>query len=156
MNEAVSDGVDTYINPSKRFKSTEKKEIFREIIDEVVDQTAYKLDKDEITADIAKREALSTTGFGNGLAIPHGKSSQIHKPLVVLMKTDQALEWEALDEKPVSIIFLLIIPKEKGETIHLKLLSRLSYHLMDKDVQDKVKKAETKKRLKEILNELLN
>ncbi|GEK88959.1 fructose PTS transporter subunit IIA [Alkalibacterium putridalgicola] len=155
MNESADGGVDYYIDPSKTFQSGKKTEIFKEILDDVKSHSAFDFEREEVLQEIKKREALSTTGFGNGFAIPHGKSSQIHTPIVVLMKTDQKLEWEALDGQPVSIIFLLIVPKEKGEAIHLKLLSRLSYHLMDKKIQEAFKNAETKEDCEALLNQLL-
>ncbi|SFC48519.1 PTS system, fructose-specific IIA component [Alkalibacterium subtropicum] len=155
MNESADRSVDYYIDPSKIFQSGKKTEIFKEMIDDVIKKSAFDFEREEVLEEIEKRESLSTTGFGNGFAIPHGKSSQIHTPIVVLMKTEQKLEWEALDDQPVSIIFLLIVPKEKGEAIHLKLLSRLSYHLMDKKIQEAFKAAETKENCEALLNQLL-
>lgn len=155
MNEAADSGIRYYIDPNKTFQSGKKFEIFKEMIDEVTADPRFELDKEEVLQEIEKRERLSTTGFGNGFAIPHGKSSQIHTPIVVLMKTEQELEWEALDDQPVSLIFLLIVPMEKGEAMHLKLLSRLSYHLMDKKIQQQFKEAETRDELETLLNQLL-
>ena len=155
MGDPENSAVDFYINPSKTFQSVRKADVFREMIEEVTAESFIALDKEEVLEEIEKREALSTTGFGNGFAIPHGKSSQIHTPVVVLMKTEQKLEWEALDDQPVSIIFLLIVPKEQGEAIHLKLLARLSYHLMDKKIQQEIKERKTHEELENLLQKLL-
>lgn len=155
MSESSDSKIKYYIDPDKIFKSGKKFEIFREMIADLTADPRFELDKEEVLQEIEKRERLSTTGFGNGFAIPHGKSSQIHTPIVVLMKTEQELEWESLDGQPVSLIFLLIVPMEKGEAIHLKLLSRLSYHLMDKKIQQQFKEAETRDDLEKLLNQLL-
>lgn len=155
MSDQKENAIKFYINPKKTFQSKLKSEVFKEIIDEVTSHASFDFDEEEVLQEIKKREALSTTGFGNGFAIPHGKSSQIHRPVVVLMKTDQKIYWESLDDQPVSLIFLLIVPKENGEAIHLKLLSKLSYHLMDKEVQKKFKGAETKDELQTLLDQLL-
>lgn len=155
MSESADSGITYYIDPSKTFQTEKKSDIFKEMIDDVTSQSELDFDREEVLQEIEKREALSTTGFGNGFAIPHGKSSQIHTPIVVLMKTQQELQWESLDGQPVSIIFLLIVPKEKGEAIHLKLLSRLSYHLMDRKIQEEFKQAGTRDELETLLNRLL-
>lgn len=155
MSESSENKIRYYIDPDKTFKSGKKFEIFKEMIGDLTADPKFELDKEEVLQEVEKRERLSTTGFGNGFAIPHGKSSQIHTPIVVLMRTEQELEWEALDDQPVSLIFLLIIPMEKGEAMHLKLLSRLSYHLMDKKIQQQFKEADTRDELEKLLNQLL-
>ena len=155
MDENAKTNLNLYINPSKTFESLNKSDVFKEIIEEVLKETSFDLNGEEVLNEILKREALSTTGFGNGFAIPHGKSTELHTPLVVLIKTDEHIEWEAMDDQPVSIIFLLIVPKENGDTIHLKLLSKLSYHLMDKEIQEAIKQADTKIELEEIVERII-
>lgn len=156
MSEKILEDLELYINPSKIFKSLKKADVFKEIIDEVVLETAFYIDGEEVLGEIEKREALSTTGFENGFAIPHGKSTHLHKPFIVLIKTDQKIEWDSLDGQPVSIIFMLIVPKEKGDDIHLKLLSKLSYHLMDKAVQEEFKTAKTQNELENTIKRIIN
>lgn len=155
MSKNKVDHLEVYVNPSKTFKSLNKIDVFKEIIDEVVLKTSFYIDGEEVLTEVKKREALSTTGFENGFAIPHGKSAHVHSPLIVLMKTEQKIEWDSLDGLPVSIIFMLIVPKENGNDIHLKLLSKLSYHLMDKAIQEAFKKADTQTELKEIIQKII-
>lgn len=155
MTEVTRETLNLYINASKTFKSLHKADVFKEIIAEVLEETSVGLDGTEVLDEIEKREALSTTGFENGFAIPHGKASGIDNPLVVVIKTDQKIEWESLDDQPVSIIFLLIVPKENGDNIHLKLLSKLSYNLMDKAIQKEFKHAESESELKDLINRII-
>lgn len=156
MSEVIQeDQLNKYINASKTFKSLQKAGVLKEIIDEVLEETSFGLDGAEVLNEIEKREALSTTGFENGFAIPHGKATGIDSPLVVLIKTEQKIEWESLDDQPVSIIFLLIVPKDNGEAIHLKLLSKLSYHLMDKAIQEEFKTAQSERELKDLINRII-
>ncbi len=156
MNDSLQNNdLNIYINPSKTFESLKKTDVFKEIISEVVRETEIDLNKTEILEEIVKRESLSTTGFGDGFAIPHGKATGLDKPLIVLIRTDEKIDWESLDDQPVSIIFLLIVPKENGETVHLKLLSKLAYHLMDKDIQKAFKDAETEKELETVIDRII-
>lgn len=81
--------------------------------------------------EVLKRERLTTTGIGFGIAIPHGKSSAVKIPTVAVGRVSEGVEWESLDEKPVNVIFLLAVPEEAASNQHLKILAALSKKLMD-------------------------
>ncbi|RPA65422.1 PTS sugar transporter subunit IIA [Aerococcus agrisoli] len=104
--------------------------------------------------DVQERENHMTTGIGNGIAIPHGKSSSVVESTVVFAKTTKYIEWESLDENPVNIIFLLAIAeKDKGDG-HLRILADISSHLMDDEFVNEIKNATTENEIEQILSSI--
>jgi PTS system fructose-specific IIA component len=107
---------------------------------------------EEYIEAVLERETQSTTGIGNSIAIPHGKSKAVTKSAIVLAKTKQEIEWESLDEKPVNLIFLLAISETDQTNGHLKLLSEIASKLMDDDIVSSLQKAQTQDEVIRILN----
>ncbi|MFD2305384.1 PTS sugar transporter subunit IIA [Enterococcus termitis] len=113
---------------------------------EVIEQLADCLDKKGVLSNkagyiqaVLEREKHSTTGVGNGIAIPHGKSSEVTEAAIAYAKLKEPVEWAALDDQSVSIVIMLAIPDgEKGET-HLRLLSEIAVKLMDDDLVEALK-----------------
>lgn len=93
---------------------------------------------------VFEREAHMTTGIGNNLAIPHGKSETVQESTVAFAKLKQPVEWGSLDQKPVKFVFLLAIKAaDKGEE-HLRVLAELSEKLMDDEFVAQLKEASTR------------
>lgn len=106
-----------------------------------LDQKGVLADKELYIKAVLEREEHSTTGVGNGVAIPHGKSDTVTAAAIAYAKLKTPIEWEALDDKPVSSVIMLAIPdSEKGDT-HLRLLSEIAIKLMDDEIVDQLKKA---------------
>lgn len=113
----------------------------------VIAAEAGKLNSmDEYIESVLAREKTYTTGVGNGIAIPHGKSEAVKETFIVFGKSRKGVEWEALDGKPVYLIFLLGVP-EKAENEHLRILSQISRRLMNEDFVKFLKSAEGKKEI---------
>lgn len=110
------------------------------------------IDVDNYVEDVKKREAISTTGIGDGVAIPHAKSSWVKKPTVVVGKSSKGIEWESLDDEPVNMVFLIAVPEGEGNE-HLKILQVLAVSLMDDEFKEKIEKANDKKVIEELLIE---
>lgn len=144
-----------YVNSAVDTQQTEKESLLKELMTVVSESSSIQFDVESVFSSVLEREALSTTGFGEGFAIPHGKSSDLKKPLVAVMKLQQGVEWESMDEQKVNTVILLIVPKENGEAQHLKLLSRLSYNLMDEEIQLAVKQAQTDEALQSTVQLML-
>ncbi|HAA64577.1 MAG TPA: PTS mannose transporter subunit IIAB [Thermoanaerobacter sp.] len=106
---------------------------------------------EEYARSVFDREKAYTTGVGNGIAIPHGKSKAVKEAMIVFGKTTDGIEWDSLDGKPVNLIFLLGVPEENVDNVHLKILSQLSRKLMNDSFIEMLKKAVT---VEEILNAL--
>jgi PTS system nitrogen regulatory IIA component len=85
----------------------------------------YGLNADDVLEGLEQREALGSTGFGRGVAIPHCRSTAVKRPTVVLLKLDQAVDFAAADAMPVSLVFGLVSPENAGAT-HLHALAAIS------------------------------
>lgn len=92
---------------------------------------------DNYVEDVKARESMSTTGIGDGIAIPHAKSSWVKVPTVIVGKSPQGIEWQALDDEPVNLIFLIAVPQNGGDE-HLKILQVLAVSLMDDDFKEEI------------------
>ncbi|MGB3472349.1 MAG: PTS sugar transporter subunit IIA [Erythrobacter sp.] len=90
----------------------------------------YSLDAAEILEGLEQREALGSTGFGKGVAIPHCRSTAVNRPTVALLKLENACDFAAADAMPVSLVFGLVSPENAGAT-HLHALAAVSRLLRD-------------------------
>jgi PTS system nitrogen regulatory IIA component len=91
---------------------------------------------------LAAREALGSTGFGAGIAVPHARIAGLADPCGLLVRLDKALAYDAIDGKPVDLVFLLLTPSGQ-DSAHLALLAAISRRLRDKTVADAVRAATT-------------
>jgi len=87
---------------------------------------------------ILQREKLGSTGVGNGIAIPHGKIPGVKRILGVFARLETPIDFEALDDQPVDLVFLLLAPEGAGAD-HLKALSRIARALRDADTVAKIR-----------------
>lgn len=105
---------------------------------------------DKYVDDVKAREAMSTTGIGDGVAIPHAKSSWVKVPTVIVGKSLQGIEWESLDDEPVNLVFLIAVPEGEGSE-HLKILQVLAVSLMDDEFKEEILATDNKELLCEML-----
>jgi mannitol/fructose-specific phosphotransferase system IIA component (Ntr-type) len=89
------------------------------------------LDREKVRKAIFDREGIMSTGVGNGFAIPHGKTDAVSDIVAAFAVTENPIDYESLDEKPVRLVFLLV-GKDNLVGPHIKLLSRIS-RLMNKE-----------------------
>ncbi|HEV2130378.1 MAG TPA: PTS sugar transporter subunit IIA [Longimicrobiaceae bacterium] len=101
-----------------------KGEILDELVD-VVGRTSAVNDLAAVLRAVREREEVLSTGIGNGVAIPHGKSAGVGELLLAAGVTPEPVDFEALDGRPVSLFFLLVGP-ESAAGQHVKALSRIS------------------------------
>lgn len=101
---------------------------------------------------LMERERLGTTGVGNGIAIPHGKLASLGQLYGLFARLEQPVDFQAIDEQPVDLIFLLLAPESAGAD-HLKALARVSRLLRDKAVCKKLRGTDTVDGLFAILTE---
>src|SRR5476651_2797614 len=92
----------------------------------------------DILEILLQREKLGSTGVGNGVAIPHGKLPKLGKLFGLFAHLDRAVDFEALDNQPVDLVFLLLAPEGAGAD-HLKALARVARLLRDQDVAKKLR-----------------
>ncbi|HWP27534.1 MAG TPA: PTS IIA-like nitrogen regulatory protein PtsN [Xanthobacteraceae bacterium] len=92
----------------------------------------------EILEILLQREKLGSTAVGNGVAIPHGKLPKLTKLFGLFARLDRPVDFEALDNQPVDLIFLLLAPEGAGAD-HLKALARVARLLRDPDIVQKLR-----------------
>ena len=97
-------------------------------------------DEEAYRKQVYEREEESTTGIGEGLAIPHGKCDAVNKPGLAAMVVKDGVDFDSLDDEPVSLIFLIAAPNTK-DNVHLDVLSKLSMLMMDEDFSDSLRNA---------------
>ena len=131
--------------------ASSKEEVLNQMIN-LISQTKNIVNKQEFKDAVIKREKEGTTGIGEGIAIPHAKSRAVKKACLAAMVLPKGVEFEALDNKKVNLIFLIAAP-ENQENTHLEVLSRLSALLMDENFRQKLKSAKTTLEFKNIINE---
>lgn len=110
------------------------------------------LSVDGYIEDVKKREAMSTTGIGDGVAIPHAKSEFVKIPTVIVGKSSKGIEWESLDDEPVNMVFLIAVPEGSGNE-HLKILQVLAVSLMDDEFKDELVNTTDENKICELLLE---
>jgi len=110
-------------------ESVEKEDSLKELVD-VLAETQDIGDKKSILKALIERESLGSTGIGQGIAIPHGKTDRVSELVAVLGVSHKGVNFEALDGEPVYIFFLLVAPKDTAGP-HLKALAQISRLLRD-------------------------
>lgn len=95
-------------------------------------QDAYGLDPTEVIERLTERERLGSTGFGGGSAIPHAKLDGLDQLRGAVLLLAQPIAFDAVDEAPVDIVFMLLSPADSGAD-HLKMLARISRLLRNED-----------------------
>lgn len=111
-------------------------------------------DVDDFVKDVLLRESEGQTGIGEGIAIPHGKSVCVKKNCVAVGKTKRPLEWETIDGKPVSVIFLFAVQKEAPAQEHLRMMASVARALAYEQLCAKFKRAENRQELMEAVEEM--
>lgn len=117
---------------------------------EIMENNGTVTDAAAFKKDVLYRESLTTTGIGNNIAIPHGKSEAVVQASLVFAKTKEPLEWNSLDGSKVSIIFLMAVREKDEGKEHLKMLADISGKLMDDSFVDQIKSENNPKKLLEI------
>ena len=91
--------------------------------------------------DVFDREALSTTGIGNGIAIPHARTDAVKEFVIAFGRANQGIEFDSLDKKPAKLIFLMGTPKKKDLSNYLRILADLTRLLNKKHFREALLKA---------------
>lgn len=113
------------INPAQ---AADKKQVLQVLADAFAE--CYGVDRDLAVDRLEEREALGTTAMGHKVAIPHAKLPSLMGPLVVFLKLDKPIAFDAVDGLPVDLVFGLLSP-ESGGAVHLHALAQLSRMLRD-------------------------
>ncbi|MGF9565419.1 PTS IIA-like nitrogen regulatory protein PtsN [Neorhizobium sp. JUb45] len=136
------------IIPSLKVNS--KKQLLQELAAKAAKLTGVP--EREIFDVIVQRERLGSTGVGHGIAIPHGKLTAISQIVGLFARLDTPVDFEALDDEPVDLVFLLLAPEGAGAD-HLKALSRIARVLRDQDLVTKLRATDSASAIYAFLNE---
>lgn len=125
----------------------------KEVIEALADM-AYKAgrvnDKSNYVNAVLKREEDYSTAVGFGVAIPHGKTDAVTEPFLGFAKVTN-VDWEALDNKPVDLIFIIGVPEKEAGSLHLKILASLSRKLMKEEFRKQLREVNSGDKLIKVL-----
>lgn len=133
-----------------RLPATSKKQALQELAKRAAQITGLQ---ERVIFDVLlERERLGTTGVGNGIAIPHGKLPGLSRLYGLFARLEKPVDFEAVDDQPVDLIFLLLAPEGAGAD-HLKALARVSRLLRDRTICDKLRGSDEAEALYSLLTE---
>lgn len=98
------------------------------------------VDAGVVESELVRREQLGSTGFGDGVAIPHGRIDTLEKPFGMFFRLNTPVDYDSVDDLPVDCVFALFSPEADGAT-HLRALARISRRLRDRDFVAKLRGA---------------
>lgn len=127
-----------------------KKQALHELAEKAAKITG--LDSRELLETLMQRERLGSTGVGRGIAIPHGRVPNLDRIVCVFARTQEPIPFDALDDEPVDLIFLLLAPEHAGAD-HLKALARISRLLRNHPSIEKLRGAHDRAALYAVLTE---
>lgn len=130
--------------------ASSKEEAIKVLIEEL-DKNNYLSDKEKFYSDVLEREATFPTYIGHEIGLPHSQSTGVIKPCVTIGRFKSDIVWTE-EKENANLVFLIAVPKESQDNLHLKILSKLARLLMHEDFRDNIKNLEEKKLL-ELLNE---
>ncbi|MCQ0989517.1 PTS IIA-like nitrogen regulatory protein PtsN [Jiella marina] len=131
--------VETLIDPDAilpALRANSKKQVLQEMAAKAAEITG--LPEREIFETILGREKLGSTAVGNGIAIPHGKLAALDKIVGIFARLSRPADFDALDDQPVDIVFLLLAPEGAGAD-HLKALSKVARLLRSREIVDEIR-----------------
>ena len=131
-------------------KATSKKQALQDLAKHAAEVSG--LHERAIFDVLMERERLGTTGVGNGIAIPHGKLASLDRLHGLFARLEQPIDFHAIDERPVDLIFVLLAPENAGAD-HLKALARISRLLRNNGICDKLRGTDSAEALFAILTE---
>ena len=131
-------------------KAQNKKQLLQELAARAAIQT--RLPEKRILETLTERERLGTTGVGAGIAIPHGRMAGATSITGVFARLEPGIDYEAVDNQPVDLVFMLLAPENAGAD-HLKALARVSRLLRNQQAVEKLRAARTAEAIYAILTD---
>jgi fructose PTS system EIIBC or EIIC component len=132
-------------------ESRTKDDLLRELVGVCVTANGID-DRDDVLRAVRERESVLSTGIGNGVAIPHGKSAAVPGLLMAAGRASEPVEFDALDGQPVNLFFLLVGP-ESAAGPHIKALSRISRLVRKEEVRSRLVAARSAEEFLQALQE---
>ena len=117
-------------------KANSKNGAIEELVD-LINLSNMVSNRDMLLKDIKDREELVTTGIGYGVAFPHAKTKSVKGIVIAFVRSNEGIDFEAIDHKPVHLFFIIAAP-EDAIGAHLNVMSRLSYLMKSEDNRQKL------------------
>ncbi|MEG1343707.1 MAG: PTS IIA-like nitrogen regulatory protein PtsN [Pseudomonas sp.] len=131
-----------------------KKRVLQEIAT-LIDREVPDLEMQDVFESLFAREKLGSTGFGNGIAIPHCRLKGCASPISALIHLDAPIDYDAIDGAPVDLLFVLLVP-EAATDAHLELLRQIASMLDRKEVRDSLRAAGSSEALYQVVLDVQN
>ena len=132
-------------------RASSKKQVFQAIAHEIA--PTFKMKEEDLVTALLERERIGSTGIGCGVAIPHIKIEGAKRMYAILARLDQPIDFDAIDERPVDIIFMLIAPADSKTTQHLKMLAMISRFLKDENTCLSIRNAGEREKIITLLSD---
>jgi len=134
--------------------ATEKEDAIREIVVRLVEAGRIdEADRVGIVRSLLNREKLGSTGIGGGVALPHAKHAKVAETLCAIARSEQGIEFNALDGEPVHLVFLVASPAQGEQIGRVKVLERISMMLRHQDFSRFLLAAKTDQAMLEVVEE---
>ncbi|RME00007.1 MAG: PTS sugar transporter subunit IIA [Calditrichaeota bacterium] len=127
-----------------------KAEALEELTDKFIETNLIR-NKQLILEMLHRREIVGSTGIGHGIAIPHGRTTAAPDLIIAFGRSTEGIPWDAIDKKPVHLIFLVLAPPYEENNQYLPMLGKLVEFLHSRDNRKKLLKVETFQDLENIL-----
>ncbi|MGQ4555094.1 fructose PTS transporter subunit IIA [Halobellus sp. GM3] len=132
----------------------DKAEAIEYLLDLIADNGRVR-DREAALDALREREKEATTGVGMGIGIPHAKTAAVEEPSVAFARSSAGIDFDAMDDEPARLLFMILVPEEGGEE-HLQILSALSRALMHEDVRETLLGAEDEATVQNAVREAVN
>ncbi|MCQ3002144.1 PTS IIA-like nitrogen regulatory protein PtsN [Pseudomonas syringae] len=126
-----------------------KKKVLEQIAN-LIGKEVPDLDSDDVFSSLIAREKLGSTGFGNGIAIPHCRLKGCESPISALLHLNAPVDFDAIDGAPVDLLFVLLVP-EAATDAHLELLRQIASMLDRKEVRERLRSASSNEALYQVV-----
>ncbi len=130
-------------------KSSTKTEAIKELV-ALLKKAGVINDENSVAKVVLEREELGTTGIGEGIAVPHGKSEAVDRVVAAFGRSEKGINFDSVDNQPVHLLFLLVAPVGSSGP-HLLALARISRLLKSREIREGLMKAKTSADLLKIL-----
>ncbi|MEN8126252.1 MAG: PTS sugar transporter subunit IIA [Planctomycetota bacterium] len=131
-------------------ENTNKEDVIEELINVLADNGCLS-DRCESFEAVLAREQTRSTGIGSGIAIPHGKCSAAKELVMAIGIAKEPIEFESIDNKPVSIVLLLVSPPDQTGP-HIQALARISRLMLDAPFKTQLEKAQTPEEVYDLIS----
>ncbi len=134
-----------------QLQSQTKEGVLRELV-HVLAETEKQVNEDRMLEILLERESLGSTGIGDGVAIPHGKSRDVQRLLASFGRSLSGMDFQSMDGKPTHLFFLLVAP-ENSAGVHLKALARISRLMKEMGFRRRLMEAKSKDEIYALFSE---